>query len=166
MKLTLILLLIPILVLFAACGQAAEEPVGNGAPTENGAPAEEPVGNGAPTDNGSVAGALSQEEIDAARQVVYDYWEAFNAYDVEGVLACLEESYCQVRANEIPGEIGQMEAAGVTLGLEEEAEPVVTPEGIVVIQIKLIVPVLPDRHITYDLVKIDGEWKICDSEEL
>lgn len=156
MKLTLILLLIPILVLFAACGQAAEEPLSSEPPAETETPAE----------NGEVAGTLSQGEIDAARQVVYDYWEAFNAYDVEGVLACLEESYRQIRADEIPGEIGQMEAAGVTLELEEEAEPVVTPEGIVVIQIKLIVPVLPDRHITYDLVKIDGEWKICDSEEL
>jgi hypothetical protein len=156
MKLTLILLLIPVLVLFAACGQAAEEPLGTEPPAESSAPA----------DNGSVAGTLSQEEIDAARQVVYDYWEAFNAYDVDGVLATLEDSYCQIRADEIPGEIGQMEAAKVQLELEEEAEPVVTPEGIVVIQIKLIVPILPDRHITYDLVKIDGEWKICDSEEL
>jgi hypothetical protein len=156
MKATLILLLIPILVLFAACGQAADEPLASETPAESAAPA----------DNGAVAGTLSQEEIDAARQVVYDYWEAFNAYDVDGVLACLEESYCQIRADEIPGEIGQMEAAGVTLGLEEEAEPVITPEGIVVIQIKLIVPILSDRHITYDLVKIDGEWKICDSEEL
>jgi hypothetical protein len=150
MKLTLTLLLIPILILFAACGQAANEPLG----TET------------PADNGEVAGTLSQEEIDAARQVVYDYWEAFNAYDVDGVLACLEDSYCQIRADEIPGEIGQMEAAKVQLELEEEAAPVVTPKGIVVIQIKLIIPVLPDRHITYDLVKIDGEWKICDSEEL
>jgi hypothetical protein len=162
MKLTLILLLIPVLVLFAACGQAADEPLDTSAPTDSGAPADE----GAPADNGSVAGTLSQEEIDAARQVVYDYWEAFNAYDVDGVLACLEDSYCQIRADEIPGEIAQMQGAGVTLELEEEAEPVVTPEGIVVIQIKLIVPVLSDRHITYDLVKIDGEWKICDSEEL
>jgi hypothetical protein len=156
MKLALTLLLIPILILFAACGQAADEPLAT----------ETPVENGAPTGNGEVATTLSQEEIGAARQVVYDYWEAFNSYDVNGVLACLEDSYCQIRADEIPGEIGQMEAAGVTLELEEEAEPVVTPEGIVVIQIKLIVPVLPDRHITYDLVKIDGEWKICDSEEL
>jgi hypothetical protein len=156
MKLTLILLLIPVLALFAACGQAADEPLGSETLAESAAPA----------DNGAVAGSLSQEEIDAARQVVYDYWEAFNAYDIEGVLDCLEESYRQLRADEIPGEIGQMEAAGVTLEMEEEAEPVVTAEGIVVIQIKLIVPVLSDRHITYDLIKIDGEWKICDSEEL
>lgn len=162
MKATLILLLIPILVLFAACGQAADEPLGTETLAESGTPTE----SGAPADNGAVAGTLPQEEIDAARQVVYDYWEAFNAYDVDSVLATLEESYRQIRADEVPGEIGQMQAAGVTLGVEEEAEPVITPEGIVVIQIKLIVPILSDRHITYDLIKIDGEWKICDSEEL
>jgi hypothetical protein len=156
MKLAIALLLIPLLVLFAACGQATEEPVGNG----------EPAANGEPADNGSVAATLSQEEIDAARQVVYDYWDAFNAYDADGALACLEESYRQVRVAEIPGEIAQMQGAGVTLGVEEEAEPIVTAEGIVVIQIKLIVPIMPDRHITYDLMKVDGEWKICDSEEL
>jgi hypothetical protein len=150
MKLILTLLVIPVLVLFAACGQAAEEPSGNGEVAEN----------------GTVASVLSQEEIDAARQVVYDYWEAFNAYDAEGALACLEESYRQQRAEEIPGEIAQMQGAGVTLGVEEEAEPIVNADGTVVIQIKLIVPILPDRHITYDLIKIDGVWKICGSEEL
>jgi hypothetical protein len=156
MKIALALLLIPLLVLFAACGQAAEEPVGNGAP----------AGNGEPAENGSVAASLSAEEIDAARQVVYDYWDAFNAYDADGALACLEDSYCQERAAEIPGEIAQMEGAGVTLGVEEEVEPIVTAEGTVIIQIKLDVPIMPDRHVTYELVKIDGEWKICASEEL
>ncbi len=156
MKLAIAFLLIPVLVLFAACGQAADDPVGNG----------EPADNGDLADNGSVAAAISAEEIDVARQVVYDYWEAFNAYDVDGVLACLEESYCQEREADIPGEIAQMQAAKVTLELEEEAEPVVTPEETVVIQIKLDVPILPDRHITYELVKVDGVWKICASEEL
>jgi hypothetical protein len=150
MKLLVALLLIPALILFAACGQAADEPVGN----------EEPA------DNGQVAAAFSAEEIDAARQVVYDYWEAFNAYDAEGVFACLEDAYYELRKDEIPGEIAQMQGAGVTLGVEEEAEPVVTADGIVVISIKLAVPILADRHVTYDLIKVDGEWKICGSEEL
>jgi hypothetical protein len=150
MKLLVALLLTPALILFAACGQAADEP----------------ADNSEPADNGQVAAALSAGEIDAARQVVYDYWEAFNAYDAEGVFACLEDTYYELRKDEIPGEIAQMQGAGVTLELEEEAEPVVTADGMVVIQIKLIVPILPDRHITYDLIKIDGEWKICDSEEL
>jgi hypothetical protein len=150
MKLLVALLLIPALILFAACGQATEEP----------------AANAEPADNGQVAAALSADEIDAARQVVYDYWEAFNAYDAEGVFACLEDAYYELRKDEIPGEIGQMQAAKVQLELEEEAEPVVTADGIVVIQIELDVPVLPNRHITYDLIKIDGVWKICGSEEL
>lgn len=148
--------MIPVLVLFAACGDSADEPADNGDLTENGDLA----------DNGTVAATLSQAEIDAARQVVYDYWEAFNAYDVEGVLDCLEESYRQEREAELPGEIAQLEASGRILEVEEEAEPVVTADGIVVISLKLKIPVLPDRHYTYDVVNVDGEWKICGSEEL
>jgi len=149
MKLVLTFLLIPVLVFFVACTQSVDDV----------------ADNGDTTDNGTVASTLSAAEIVAARQVVYDYWEAFNAYDAEGALASLEESYRQERAEEIPDEIGQMEAAGVTLGVEEEAEPTVTPEGTVVMKIKLDVPILPDRQVTYELVKIDGEWKICYSEE-
>ena len=149
MKLTLILLLIPLVVLFGACGDSADD-----------------AANGEPAENGTVAATLSQAEIDAARQVVCDYWAAFNAYDLEGVLDCLEESYRQEREADLPGEIAQLEAAGRTLDFEEEAEPVVTADGIVTIQIKLFIPVLPDRHYTYDVVKVDGEWKICGSEEL
>ena len=150
MKLTLILLLIPLVVLFGACGDSADDA----------------AANGAPADDGTVAATLSQAEIDAARQVVCDYWAAFNAYDLEGVLDCLEESYRQEREADLPGEIAQLEAAGRTLDFEEEAEPVVTADGIVVIQIELDIPVLPNRHYTYDVVQVDGVWKICGSEEL
>ena len=150
MKLTLILLLIPLVVLFGACGDSTDDA----------------ADNGAPADDGTVATTLSQAEIDAARQVVCDYWAAFNAYDLEGVLDCLEESYRQEREADLPGEIAQLEAAGRTLDFEEEAEPVVTADGIVVIQIELDIPVLPNRHYTYDVVQVDGVWKICGSEEL
>jgi hypothetical protein len=150
MKLLLALLLIPALVLFAACGQA-----------------DEPADTGEPEDNGTVASAtLPQEEIDAARQVVYDYWDACNAYDPDAAIACLEDSYRQIREADIPGEIAQMQGAGVHLDVEEEAEPVVTADGTVLIQIELDVPILANRHIIYEVVKVDGVWKICDSEEL
>jgi hypothetical protein len=150
MKLLIALILIPILVLFAACGQA-----------------DEPADTGEPADNGTVASiTLSQEDIDAARQVVYDYWDACNAYDPDAAIACLEDSYRQLREADIPGEIAQMQGAGVQLGVEEEAEPIVTADGTVLIQIKLVVPILADRHIIYEVVEVDGVWKICDSEEL
>ena len=155
MKLAFTLLLIPLLVLFAACGDSADD-AANG----------EPAGNGEPAENGTVAATFSQADIDAAWQVVCDYWAAFNAYDLEGVLDCLEESYRQAREAELPGEIAQLEAAGRTLDFEEEAEPVVTADGIVVIQIELDIPVLPNRHYTSDVVQVDGVWKICGSEEL
>ena len=154
MKLTLILALIPLVVLFGACGDSADD-AANG----------ELAGNDKP--NGTVAeSSLSQAEIDAAWQVVCDYWAAFNAYDLEGVLDCLEESYRQERETDLPGEIAQLEASGRTLDFEEEAEPVVSADGIVTIQIELDIPVLPNRHYAYDVVKVDGVWKICGSEEL
>ena len=119
------------------------------------------------TPDGTISsGTDISEDEETARQVVFAYWEAFNNYDVEGVLAFLEESYRLEREEGIASEIGQMQSFGVKLGVEEEAEPTTTPEGKVEIKIKLSVPMgQPDRHITYELVKINGEWKICATVE-
>jgi len=107
--------------------------------------------------------AITQEDIDAARQVVLEYWEGRKSYDVERTLACLEESYRLERAEEVASEISQMQSSGVKMEVEEEAEPVITDEGVIEIRmklkLKLVIP-LPDRHITYYMVKVDGEWKI------
>jgi hypothetical protein len=97
--------------------------------------------------------------VEAARQVMFAYWEAFNNYNVEGVLACLEESWRQEREESLTSEIGQMKAFGVKLGVEEEAEPVITPEGTIGIKIKLTTP-MGTKHYTYHLTKINDEWKI------
>ncbi|MGD9115815.1 MAG: hypothetical protein PVJ61_01335 [Dehalococcoidia bacterium] len=154
MKLALALFVIPLLVLFAACGQAGEP--ANSTPAESNAPA----------DNGTVASAFTEDDFAAARQVVFDYWDACNCYDVDAALACLEDSHRQERAADIPGEIAQMEGAGVQLGAIEEAPPSVIDDEIVVITIKLDVPIMPDRHIVYHLIQVDGDWKICFSEEI
>jgi len=57
-----------------------------------------------------------------------------------------------------------MQSFNVTLGVEEEAEPVITPEGKVEIKIKLSTPI-GTKHVTYHLMKINDEWKICFSAE-
>ncbi len=144
MKLILASLLILVLAVFPACTKPADTP---------------PPGNPPPADNPPPA-SITQEDVDAARQVVFDYWEAFNNYDVEGVLAYLEEPYRLVKEESITSEIGQMQSFNATLGVEEEALPTITPEGKVKIKIKLSTP-LGARHVTYDLVKINNEWKIC-----
>jgi hypothetical protein len=168
MKLTLASLLILGLVIFSACAKPAETPPPSTPPpatTQEEAaapPPSAPPTTTTPEDEETPPPAtITEEDVEAARQVVFAYWEAFNNYDVEGVLAFLEESYRQEREESITSEIGQMEAFHVKIGVEEEAEPVITPEGMVGIKIKLSVPMgQPDRHITYHLGKINDEWKI------
>jgi hypothetical protein len=132
---------------------SAAAPASEPEPTATPSPAAEP-----PTDE------IGQEDIDAARQVVFDYWKAFNAYDLDGVLSFLEDSWRQESAESLKSDMGQLQAFGTTLGVSEEAEPTVTPDGKVEIKIKLKTP-LGSRHVTYDLMKVNGEWKICYSEE-
>jgi len=111
--------------------------------------------------------AITEEDIDAAWQVVLEYWEGRNSYDLERVLACYEESYRQDREEEVASEISQMQMARITIEVEEEAEPVITDEGIIELRVQLNLPFpIPARHIIYYMVKVDGEWEIgCPPEE-
>jgi len=108
--------------------------------------------------------APTQADIEKAKQVVYDYWVAFNSYDVEGVLAYLEETYRQEKAATIETDIGRMKAFGVKLGVEAAGEPSITPDEKIEIKISLKTPI-DTRHNTYRLVEVNGEWKICYSLE-
>ena len=105
--------------------------------------------------------AVTQADVDAARQTLVEYWDARNSYDVERVLACYEESYRQEREEEVRSEVSRQKGVGIKIGVEEEAEPVITDEGIIEIRLKLDLPFpLPSRHVTYYMVKVNGEWKI------
>jgi len=170
MKLTLACLLVLALVAGAACTQTVEAP-----PETNLSPATTPAAQALPTtpppattnqeqEEAPPPAAITEEDIEAARQVVFAYWEAFNSYDLDGVLAFLEESWREDRADDIASEIGQMEMFGVTLEVEEEAEPAITDETV---GIKMLVKTpLGARHYIYYLKKIDGEWKIYFAEEV
>lgn len=105
--------------------------------------------------------AVTQEDVDAARQTLVEYWDARNSYDEERILACYEESFRQEREEEVRSQISQQKMARIKIEVEEEAEPVITDEGIIEIRLKLNLPFpIPDRHVTYYMVKVDGEWKI------
>ena len=138
-------LLILALVIISGCAQSAV------------APSPTPTTTQPPT-------TMTQEDVDDAKQVVFEYWDASNNYDAESALACLEESYRQERDESIRSNIGRMQSFGAKLEVEEEAEPTITSEGEVEIRIKLNTP-LGAKHITYHLVKVNGEWKICSSVE-
>lgn len=179
MKLTLACLMVLTLIVGAACAQTPEAPPETDLPpaATQGEETEAPVAS-TPTPTPEATeeaetpppAATAEEDIEAARQAVFAYREAFNNYDVEGALAFLEESHRAEAGREdgIRSDIGQMETYGIKLGVEEEAEPTVTADGKVEIYIKLDVPVFgqQDRHIIYQLMEIEGEWKICSSEDL
>jgi pyruvate/2-oxoglutarate dehydrogenase complex dihydrolipoamide acyltransferase (E2) component len=174
MRLTLALLLVLALIAGAACTQAAQTPPETSPPT-TAPPTQAPTTTPPPATTApatetappAAGEAITPEGIEAARQVVFAYWEAYNSYDVDGVLALLEDSWREERADDIASEIGQMEGAKITLGVEEEAEPEVT-EGTIAIKMFIDIPIvfMPDRHYIYYLKKIDGEWKIYSAEEV
>ena len=168
MKLTLACLLILALVAGAACTQATEAPPEtNLPPTTTQAEETPPASTPPPTTPAEeeTGAAITEEDVEAAKQVVFAYWEAYNSYDVDGVLAFLEESHRVDREEEIRKDIGQMKTYSITLGVEEEAEPTITDDGMVAIYILVDVPVFgqKDRHVIYYLTEIEGEWKICSS---
>jgi hypothetical protein len=104
---------------------------------------------------------VTEQDIEAARAVVMEYWDARNNYDVERVLACLEETYRVTREEEVKSEVSRMQGVGVKIGVEEEADPVITDEGIIELRMKLDLPFpMPSRHEVYYMVKVNGEWKI------
>jgi hypothetical protein len=148
MKLTITCLLVLALITGAACTRATE------APPETELPPA------------TTEGGVIEEDIEAARQVVFAYFDALNNYDLEAALACLEESWGNEKELDLSGEIKQMKTYGVTLTVEEEAEATVTTDDRIELYIKIYVSMAlqPDRHAAYQLMEIDGEWKICHYE--
>jgi hypothetical protein len=146
MRLTLACLLVLAIIATAACTQATQTP------PETTLPATTPATQAPPTTPPpattaqatqtppATEEAITEANIEAARQVVLAYWEAYNSYDVDGVLALLEDSWREERADAIAGEINQMKTFGVTLNAEEEAEPEVTADGTVAIKMKIATP--------------------------
>jgi hypothetical protein len=132
-------------------------PTNTATPTDSATPTTEPPPE-------ETVSEVSQADIDAARQVVFDYWVAFNAYDLDGVLSYLEDSWRQENAESLESDMGRLKAFGTTLGVSEEAEPVVTADGKIEIRIKLKTP-LGSRHVLYRLTKVSNDWKICYSKE-
>ena len=174
MKLTLACLLVLTLIAGAACNQTAEVPPGSHLPPANGEEAEATTTSTPPPTTPAEEEAetpppatITEEDIEAARQVVLAYFEALNNYDLEAALACMEESWGNEKGPGLASEISQMKTWSVSLTVEEEAEPTVTADDRVELHIKIDVSTFgqPDRHAVYQLMEIEGKWKICYSED-
>ena len=80
-----------------------------------------PVPAAAPTP--TAAAAEDAERLGALKRLAFDYWIAFNEYDVDKVLSYLEESYRAEREQGVTDEIAQLELFRVTLGVSERSAP-------------------------------------------
>ena len=105
------------------------------------------------------------ETLAALKSLAFEYWIAFNQYDVEKVLSYLEASYRAERGQEIADEIGQLELFGVTLGVSERSPPaLLSPtEGEMVLNLREPLGV---RKFRMAFRMVDGEWKISFADEV
>ena len=139
----------------AADPEPTSVPAADPAPTL--VPADEPQPTSVP--------AEEAEEADALRQMAFDYWEAFNAYDADRVLEFLEEGYGQEREEKIRGDIGRLKLFSVQLGVTEESPPSIVDEDEREMYLTMKEP-LGTRRIRMAFREVGGEWKITFSEEV
>jgi len=174
MKLTLACLLVLALIVGAACTQTVEAPPETDLPPAAREDDTPLTSTPTPEATGETDGeettppdAINEEDIEAARQVVLAYFKALNNYDLEGALACMEESWGNEKEPGLTGEINQMKTWSVTLTVEEEAEPAINADETIEIKMKITPSKLAGpRHAVYQLMEIEGEWKICYSEDV
>ena len=98
------------------------------------------------------------------RDLAFGYWEAFNAYDPDRVLAYLEDEYRQQREEQLRTEIGRIDLFNVQLGLSEEAPPWIIDGGGREMYLTLKEP-LGTRRIRMEFQAVEGEWKITFAQE-
>ena len=128
--------------------------------TETPTPQPSPTPTPAPS-----APSLASAEAEALRKLTFDYWDAFNAYDVEKVLSYLEESYRAERENQIRDDIGLLKMFRIKLGVTEHIPPTLTgpDEGQMFLLMKEPLGV---RQIRMGFANGDGGWLVTFAEEV
>jgi len=101
--------------------------------------------------------------VDRLRQMAFDYWEAFNSFEADKVLAFLEDTYRLEREEEIRTDIGRIKTFGVRLEVSEQIPPQV--DGDKAVMFLLMKEPLGIRRIQMSYLKVDGDWKLTYSEE-
>ena len=99
------------------------------------------------------------------RQLSFDYWVAFNAYDPDKTLSYLEASYRQRREEEIRDEIGRIKTFNVQLEVSEQIPPQMNGDGTAEMFLMMKEP-LGLRRIQMSFLEVNGEWKLTYTEEV
>ena len=108
---------------------------------------------------------LDIEDINALSKLAFAFWDAYNAYDGDKTLGYLEESYRQLRGEEIRDNIGLMKLFGVKLELSEESPPHMISDGEWEMHMTMKEP-LGTRRIRMAFRQVEGEWKIVFAEQV
>ena len=119
----------------------------------------------APTPTLSPGPVVDPEEAQVLRELAFGYWEAFNAYEPDRVLAYLEDEYRQQREEQIRTDIGRIDLFNVQLGVSEEAPPWIIDHNHREMYLTMKEP-LGTRRIRMEFRDVAGEWKITSAEEV
>ena len=118
-----------------------------------------------PTTTPEPSPQLDIEDINALSKLTFAFWDAYNAYDGDKTLGYLEESYRQLRGEEIRDNIGLMKLFGVKLELSEESPPHMINDGEWEMHMTMKEP-LGTRRIRMAFRQVEGEWKIVFAEQV
>jgi hypothetical protein len=149
------------LVLLTGCQASATQPeTPEPAPTET---TTQTTTSTAATTTSSGAAALDGS-LAELRDLAFAYWEAFNAYDTEQVLAYLETDYRLEREGAVRDDIGRLSTFGVKLGISELSPPVMLGTERAEMYIEMSEP-LGKRRIRMGFLLAEGDWVIDFAEE-
>ena len=99
------------------------------------------------------------EDVAAIRQIVTQYWAAFNEYDVDLAVTMLEPGYRAQEVELIRSDIGRMKIFRVTLDVTEKSPPTVNDDGDYQTYLSLKTPI-DTRTVKMVFRRIDGQWWI------
>ena len=107
----------------------------------------------------------SPDDVTAIRQIVKEYWDALNDYDVDRALPMLEPGYRAQEEEPIRQDIGRMRMFRVKLGVSEETPPALNKNGDYETYLNLETPT-DTRRVLMIFRRIDGQWQITYSDEV
>ena len=107
----------------------------------------------------------SPDDVTAIRQILKEYWDALNDYDVDRALPMLEPGYRAQEEEPIRQDIGRMRMFRVKLGVSEETPPALNKNGDYETYLNLETPT-DTRRVLMIFRRIDGQWQITYSDEV
>ena len=109
--------------------------------------------------------ASEPAEAAALRRLAFAYWDAYNAYEPDAVLAMLEPGERVKREPNIRDEIGRLKTFGVKLGITEKSPPVLTGPDTAEILVTMKEP-LGSRTMKMVFLRNGEGWLVTGADEV